>query len=148
MIRRVWRLLKRKLNRRKLVVNRGSEWCKAMLPRVVLQSDEAVAVLQGLPAFRVRWDDIQIVEIDVVVIDEPALQYSEAFWDVNNGEFGAPVEMVAGAEAMRERFMALPRFDVSALDAALEAEQTMTAGRFVCWRRNLDGNQSTITNHQ
>ena len=103
-------------------------------PTVVIDDLGAEVRYVDLDHPRIEWWQVREIAVDVVTA--PELEYAEAFWSIT-GEginWGAPVDIVVGADALRSRLFAFPGFDVSMYEQARQSEAAARAGTFVCWR--------------
>jgi hypothetical protein len=103
-------------------------------PSVVLIDGGAEVQFDGVRQLGVDWSQVREIAIEVVIVATEG--YSEAFWKLSGPgvEFGAPVELVVGADEFNARLFAFPGFDHVAYQRAREAEAKAQAGLFVCWR--------------
>src|SRR5688572_11280420 len=80
-------------------------------PTIVVDGERVTAWLGGQAEYTMLWS--QIEQVSAVVIVEPELDYSEAFWELE-GEgayFGAPIDLAANASILTERLLAMKGFD-------------------------------------
>lgn len=103
-------------------------------PAVQITNDEAIVWFDGNETYRIKWSDVTEIGINIDVIEE--LEYSEAFWILNNGEFGAPVDMVVVADKLRGKLISFNGFDQKKYQEAILAENQGKHGYFVCWRHS------------
>lgn len=103
-------------------------------PTVQITNDEAIVWFDGNETYRIKWSDVTEISISINVIEE--LEYSEAFWMLNSGEFGAPLDMVVGADELREKLISFRGFDQEKYQEAILAESQGEQGYFICWRNS------------
>ena len=105
-------------------------------PTVVLNSSGAEVQFDGVRQWGLDWSNVREIAIEVSVVAD--LGYSEAFWKITGPgvEFGAPVELVVGADEFNARLFAFADFDHAAYQLARDAEKRAEPGFFVCWRAN------------
>lgn len=101
-------------------------------PTVEVNSEEAVMWFDGKPAYRIGWDEVIKIGIDINVVEE--LEYSEAFWVLNDGEFVSPVDMIVGAEELSTKLFSFTGFIKKQYQNALVAEKNIKEGYFLCWQ--------------
>jgi hypothetical protein len=103
-------------------------------PTVVIDDLGAEVLYVDLEHPRIDW--WQVREIAIEVVAAPELGYAEAFWSVvgEGINWGAPVELIVGADVLRSRLFAFPDFDVTVYQRARQAEAAGKAETFVCWR--------------
>lgn len=107
---------------------------KSMKPPALVVDDKGVEVrFDDRPQYRIDWIQIREIAVEVTVIAE--LEYSEAFWLLKGEgiDFGAPVELVAGASNLFTRLSRFEGFDQTQYQCAREAEGLKRPGRFICW---------------
>jgi len=83
--------------------------------------EEAIIWFDGEPAYRIIWDEILENGIDINVVEEQG--YSEAFWVLNDGKFGSPVDMIVGAEELKAKLFSFSGFNEKQYQNALIAEK-------------------------
>jgi hypothetical protein len=103
-------------------------------PSVVVNDGGAEVQFDGIRQWRLDWSSVREIAIDVSVVAD--LGYSEAFWKITGPgiDFGAPVELVVGADEFKARLFEFPGFDRATYQRAREAEARAEPGVFVCWR--------------
>ena len=103
-------------------------------PSVELSDGGAEVQFDGVRQWGIDWPQVCEIAIEVHVVAD--VGYSEAFWKLTGPgvEFGAPVELVAGADEFNMRLFAFHGFDQETYKRAREAEAKAEAGLFVCWR--------------
>ena len=103
-------------------------------PAVVLTDGGAEVHFDGVRQWGIAWSQVREIAVEVLVVADAG--YSEAFWKLTGPgvEFGAPVEVVVGADEFNERLFAFPGFDHAAYQRAREAEEKAKPGLYVCWR--------------
>ena len=102
-------------------------------PSVVLNDRGAEVQFDGVRQWALDWPNVREIAIEVFVVAKVA--YSEAFWKITGPgvDFGAPVELVVGADEFNARLFAFPGFDREAYQRARQAEAKAEPGLFVCW---------------
>lgn len=105
-------------------------------PSVVMNSSGAEVQFDGIRQWGLDWSNVREIAIEVSVVAD--LGYSEAFWKITGPgiDFGAPVELVVGADEFNARLFAFPGFDRDVYQRAREAEAKGEPGFFVCWHAN------------
>ena len=103
-------------------------------PAVEVKSKEGIIWFDGEPAYRISWDEVIEIGIDINVVEE--LDYSEAFWVLNDGKFGSPVDMIVGAEELKAKLFSFSGFNEKQFQKALVAEKNIKEGYFLCWQKN------------
>jgi hypothetical protein len=103
-------------------------------PSVVLNRGGAEVQFDGVRQWGLDWSSVHEIAIEVTVVAD--LGYSEAFWKITGPgvDFGAPVELVVGADEFNARLFQFPGFDRAAYERARQAEAKAEPGFFVCWR--------------
>ena len=103
-------------------------------PSIVLNDRGAEVQFDGVRQWSLEWPNVREIAIEVHVFAD--VGYSEAFWRITGPgvEFGAPVELVVGADEFNSRLFSFPGFDHEAYGRAREAEAIAKPGLFVCWR--------------
>jgi hypothetical protein len=102
-------------------------------PALVLTDGGAEIQLNGVRQWGLDWPSVRQIAIEVIVVVD--IGYSEAFWKITGPglDFGAPVELVVGADEFKARLFAFPGFDRAAYRRAREAEVNAEPGFFICW---------------
>lgn len=103
-------------------------------PTVQVTSEEGIVWFDGESAYRIKWDEVEEIGVDISVVEE--LEYSEAFWVLNDGKFGSPVDMIVGAEELKSKLFSFSGFDEKQFEKALVAEKEIKEGYFLCWKKN------------
>ena len=103
-------------------------------PTVQVTSEEGIIWFDGEAAYRIKWDEVVEIGIDINVVEE--LDYSEAFWVLNDGKFGSPIDMIVGAEELKVKLFSFSGFDKEQYQKALVAEEEIKEGYFLCWKKN------------
>jgi hypothetical protein len=103
-------------------------------PSVVLNDRGADVQFDGVRQWNLEWPNIREIAVEVHVVAD--VGYSEAFWKITGPgvDFGAPVELVVGADEFNARLFSFPGFDHNAYRRARVAEAAAKPGLFVCWR--------------
>jgi hypothetical protein len=101
-------------------------------PTVVVDKQGAEVRHVQLEHPRSEWQRVRSIAVEVVTV--PELDFSEAFWSVTGEDisWGAPVEVVVGADELRSRLFAFDGFNATAYDQARQAEAAGQAGTFIC----------------
>ena len=100
-------------------------------PAVQVTENEAIVWFDGEPHSRIKWSEVQEIGIDITVVKD--LGYSEAFWVINDGAFGSPVDMIVGADEFKAKMFAFNGFDKGSYEKALENEESGVEGYIKCW---------------
>lgn len=101
-------------------------------PAVQVTDDEGIVWLDGLDAFRIKWTEVSEIGIEVMVVEE--VDHCEAFWILNGGTFGAPLDMVVNADQLKEKLMSFAGFDHFQYEVALDCEREHKAAYLMCWK--------------
>jgi hypothetical protein len=106
-------------------------------PSVVLNNGGAEVQFDGIRQWGLDWSNVREIAIEVWVVAD--MGYSEAFWKITGPgvDFGAPVELVVGADELNARLFQFPGFDRAVYQRARDAEVKAEPGVFVCWRRSV-----------
>lgn len=109
----------------------------ALFPRIVtVADDEGIgAELDGVVTYSVRWVDVRVIFVQVLVVDGTA----DAVWVIEHEgawrPFVTPVDLVGGSRDLRTYIRSMVGFDEAAFLAARDAEARGTGGSFIVWRQ-------------
>jgi hypothetical protein len=106
-------------------------WKRASARCVVTIVDGTIDVLQGRRSRSLRIDELREVALEVRVVEDS----TDHDWILSGSETSEPCRiswLAEGTESLEEWLSALPGFDRTAADGAVDRQE---AGRFVCWSR-------------